>query len=276
MVGEEQAMTNTLEFVEDLSGQNIGQFQVIRQTAHRRYVVRCDKCGSTAEGMRHDDILSNPRCFNRGCDRPTPTTLASFQEEQEEQDAAERAERERPLREAEREFTQSLTELQKAVRERIVNEKEDEQTWRSIVDTVGTRMTPAQAEAHNVAIVTAYRESHPEWHPTESNIAALTSYWKRNSIGILSAQIIERSVERLREYGLLEERPEPTLEPELLETIPPAPEPEGDGSEEGYSDETGERVRLSRYHIDRMDSATYKRFKRIPFDQLRRPVHTVR
>lgn len=269
-------MANKLESLADLSGELIAdQFEVIRQTAHRRYAVRCNKCHALMEGYRHEDLLSKAVCHNRGCNRPKPITLRDFQEEQERQDAAEREERERPLREAEAAYQNSLKEIGKATRERIATGKEDAETWRSIVDTTGTSMSIAQAEKHNAEMVNAYRAAHPEWNPSPANVKALTGYWSRNGIQILSVPIIERSVARLREYGLIEERPEPEPMEEIAE---PTSEPvQGDdGSEWGIDDKTGEPLKLSRYQVSRLTADQYLKFARIPASQLTRPVQPVR
>jgi hypothetical protein len=257
-------MANKYDSMTDLSGELIaGHLQVTHQTAVKRYAVTCQRCNTRMEGYRHDDLLRSPRCHNRGCDRPTPTTLKSFQEEQERLEAAAREERERPIREAEAKLTKSLRELHKVTKERISTAKDDE----AFVDpaTLGITMTVAQADKHNAQMVNDYRAAHPEWYPGEGNcnVKALTDYWERNGIRILSVPIIERSVERLREYGLLESKPEPTPEPELLETVP-EPEPVDDGSEEGYDEATGEKIRLNRYQLNRLSAAQYLSFKRIP------------
>jgi hypothetical protein len=257
-------MSKRLESLSDLTGELIaGHLQVTHQTAVKRYAVTCQKCKTRMEGYRHQDLLTNPRCHNRGCDRPTPTTLASFQEEQEEREAAEREAAERPLREIESKYKQSLNEFAKATKERILSDREDEDTWKSIVDTVGVNlMSIAQAEKHNASMVNEYRAAHPEYYATPANSRALTDYWSRNNIQVLSVQIIERSVERLREYGLLEE---PIVQPEpeelLEEPIAPEPHPDDDGSEEGFDEATGERIRKSAHQTRMMSAEQYIRFK---------------
>jgi hypothetical protein len=260
-------MTKKLESLSDLTGELIaGHLQVTHQTAVKRYAVTCQKCKTRMEGYRHQDLLTNPRCHNRGCERPKPKTLQDFQEEEERLEQAAREERDRPLREIESKYKQSLNELGKATKERILSDREDEDTWKSIVDTVGVNlMSIAQAEKHNASMVNEYRAAHPEYYATPANSRALTDYWSRNNIQVLSVQIIERSVERLMQYGLLEQRP-PVVEtePELLEEPPtPEPHPDDDGSEEGYDEETGERIRKSAYLIGKMNAEQYLRFKRL-------------
>jgi hypothetical protein len=267
-------MAKNLNSLADLSGETIaGHLEVIRQTAHKRYAVRCTRCSALMEGVRHDDLIRSPRCHNRGCDRPKPTTLQSFQEELEAHEAAEREENERPIREAEAKLTKSFRELHKATKEQITAGKDAD----AYVDpsTLGFTLTIAQAEARNAQMVNEYRAAHPEWYPGEGNcnVKALTDYWDRNGIRILSVPIIERSVARLQEYGLLESRPEPTPEPELIEeTI--QPEPVDDGSEWGWVE--GEKVRKSAWAIKQMSSREYLEFVRIPFSQLVRPVNPVK
>src|SRR5207248_452019 len=118
----------------------------------------------------------------------------------------------------------------------------------------------------------------PFWYGTEANKDAISAYFERNGVQIVTAEMILRAAERLRQYGLLEERPaesEPIQEleaPETPETLParqvaaelmrsfglqPPSEPTQE-TVQGIDPTTGLERRYTQREVDRMSSAQYK------------------
>jgi len=80
-------------------------------------------------------------------------------------------------------------------------------------DLQDARMGLDQAIKFNGEQIRRFRASTPDYYPSQANVAALMGYFERNDIPIMNESMIRAAWERLRTFGLIEERPEPAPEP---------------------------------------------------------------
>ena len=119
------------------------------------------------------------------------------------------------------------------------------------------QMTEEQANKFNGDAAERFARENPWWYGSEHNKAALIEYLDRNSLRIVNAEMLCRAAERIRDFGLLEERPELQLQPEQADEPPPVIV--DDGSMKGIDPATGESRRYSAVEIRRMTSSEYLR-----------------
>jgi hypothetical protein len=191
-------------------------------------------------------------------------SLKAEYQRREADELAEREERERPIREAESRIQGTLRELAKVYRARLLGEVRDPDVF--VDPAVATvRMTEAQAKDFNNQSVREYRESHPEVYWCEELIELVGHYFDANALRITSAAMVDNVVTRMRDAGLVPERPEPKPQPE------PTPEPEqslpppGPQTYVGRDWQTGLDREFTEREVNRMSSLEYQRaFKIAP------------
>jgi predicted nucleic acid-binding Zn-ribbon protein len=263
-------MANKLQSMKDFTGLTIGPFLVLKLTGHRKYAVRCTTCGTVGEGMGHDTLLKpGLKCFNRGCGKKVFRTWKEEHEhEQQEQ-----------INELDSKWKKAVNELAAAEKTLILHAK-DEDGFEQSDELRAIRMSSLEeAQRFTVEQIDIFIRDTPDFLPCEHNRRELIGYLERNGIDCFTdAKTLRKAFDRLRQYGLLIERPAPEPEPEPQ----PAPvqvepsQPVDDGSEWGYDEKTGEPLRLTRYQVMRLSADEYMRWKKIPFSQLVRPVNPVR
>jgi len=102
-------------------------------------------------------------------------------------------------------------------------------------------------------------EHNPDYYPCSSNVNNIREYLIAQNISIPNEEVLKAAWLRLRELGLIEERPAPEPEPELTPLEEPPSETPGDYEISGFDPETGEPRKFTQREIWRMDSATYRK-----------------
>jgi hypothetical protein len=187
-------------------------------------------------------------------------SLRAHREEVEAEERRQQEERERPFREAQAKFDQNLRSLHALYRERILNGRDDEMFISP--ELAGVRMSLEEAAEFNRKQAELFVQQTPDFEPFRSPEAfhAITGYFERHNIKIISAAMFKAAFERLRTFGIISPRPvpeQPTPEPEaIIESTPEPPKPE---TFVGRDPETGEeRVYTSR-EVYLMGSEQYRR-----------------
>ncbi len=168
-----------------------------------------------------------------------------------------REERERPIREAEAKLREASTAIERTIRDRISTGIDD--AFQIDPATFTPLPRGISAAQYNKAQAQQFRQSNPDFYPSDFNLREITEYIARNTptnFILVSATQLQWAFERLRAYGLLEERPEPEPEPEIV------PEPANPSEPEifvGIDQETGEERTFSKFQVDRMSAEEYRR-----------------
>ncbi len=159
------------------------------------------------------------------------------------------------MREAETALQQSATELGKLTREMIQSGKDSD--FQLPASVAGRGMDYEEARKFNGSEMRAFIASEPSFFDCPENREALIDYLLRQDCVIADAATYQAAFLRLREYGLLEERPEPEPIQE-----PPKPQPVAEPTPEvfkGVDPATGLEREFSRREVQRMDSLTYRK-----------------
>ena len=198
-----------LESLSDLSGETInGQFEVIRLTAHRKYQTKCLRCGTTAEGVKHNDLLTNPRCFNPGCGVPAPTTAKSF-----------RAEEQAAFTKLEEEYKHSANQLARLTCENLRRLPDPEfmpsRDLRVFLAMPHLLDDPRKFTEEQLSL---FLDRHPIDTEDADSTKALTDYLLANGIGIpCDLETFDRAYCRLFPLGMVRvKRHAPPPEPKLV------------------------------------------------------------
>ncbi|HEY4381912.1 MAG TPA: hypothetical protein VGN01_16310 [Acidobacteriaceae bacterium] len=196
--------------------------------------------------------------------------LRKAQAEIAAQEAAEKEEQERPIREAVENLNQIHRKIHATIRERILTQPDE-----SIEDGIshcwvdpavdGLSMDWNLAMAQNTDQYKAFIAENPWYSHDQESMSQLFGYFarQRHPIQIITKAMFQKAAERLREYGILTERPAPEPEPErpfVNLTVERPPEPE---VHEGWDLQTGERRAYSAFEVSRMDSETFRRVFRL-------------
>jgi hypothetical protein len=196
-------------------------------------------------------------------------SIKEFMKAEAEQFAAEQEERNRPIREAEKQLIQTHRELYTLQRQQIETGTDTE----VYVDpaTLNITMPIAEAEKYNVEQCLLFRETHPDiYFNSEANNRVIVDYLVRNGIQIFSVPILEKAVQRLKEFRLLEERPEPTkpLPYEPLVTFDTPEQTETQNYQAGIDPQTGDERKYTLREINLMSADEYRRAFKITKAQL--------
>lgn len=201
-------------------------------------------------------------------------SLRAHREEVAAVERLEREERERPIREAEAKLHETSRELAKVYRARLLAEvKDPEMPGDPALD--GVIMSEADASKFNGSEFRKYKDAHPDFYWDHKLLERIGNYCELNGIGLISASILGKIVDRFREYGLLPTRPRPELQPEpeqrpyvnlTIERTSAMPE-----TYEGWDLDSGQRREYSKREVDRMSADQYRRAFRIYRDALELP-----
>lgn len=202
-------------------------------------------------------------------------SLQAWRERWSEQEEAERIKRERPLREVEAQFKANVAQLNHVIRDSIQSGR-DPEVWID-PETQGPdhAMDYDTAREFNRVQAAIFAKDNSWYYPCAENHAALIKYCENNGLAVMTAEMWLRAAERLRQYGLLRERP--ALEPVTVvpEPVSAAPEPPQAPTYDGFDLETGEPRTYSEAEVRRMSSLQMKRAFKITKDRqmLVRPLH---
>lgn len=258
-------MANRLESKADFTGETIGSFLVLARTGHRKYSVRCTTCNTVAEGIRHEDLLNNPRirCFNAACGKKT---FRSWREEYDH-------ELEETLHNEVEKYKKNSNELARLRREFVLKAKDDEflasqelrsiRSMPSIEDAI--QFTRGEAEA--------FVNEHEWYYPCPENQAQICEYLERQGIDkFCDRSTFSRAAYRLQELGLLKPKPAPAPPPEPEpEPVQVQVEPAEPKTHQGWDDD-GNVKQYNDFQVAQMSADEYRRRFRLVKEQFIRPV----
>jgi hypothetical protein len=197
-------------------------------------------------------------------------SIKAFMEEEAKLYAAEQEEKQKPIREATEQLQQTHRELYALQREKISKGVDDE----IFVDpaTLGYELPQSEADTFNVSECKKFIASHPEYNNSDANNRTVIDYLTRNGVQIFSALTLEKAVQRLQEYRLLEARPAPVqpkpIPHEPLITFDTPEQTEKQNYQVGIDLNTGEEREYSLYEINKMSSDEYRKIFRVTKAQL--------
>jgi hypothetical protein len=152
----------------------------------------------------------------------------------------------------------------KQVREAVLAGRPDS-TWKIPASAAGLKMTIEQATAFARQQGKQFVEHNPEYFPSVANVAAVTKYLTAQNVTIPTEECLKLAWLRLRELGMIEERPVPVSEP-TPESQEPQPDPEELREQERNEYRTKVVVTDPRtgqsyteYQLDRLPADEYKR-----------------
>jgi hypothetical protein len=135
--------------------------------------------------------------------------------------------------------------------------------WKIPASAAGLKMTLEQGRAYVREQGELFVEHNPDYYPCSSNVNNIREYLIAQNISIPNEEVLKAAWLRLRELGLIEERPAPEPAPELTPIEEPPSETPGDYLIESVDPETGEPRKFTQREIWRMDSATYRKAFRV-------------
>lgn len=194
-----------------------------------------------------------------------------FLEEFEKEEAAKREEAMRPIREAQARFESTAKELAQFTKNAIVNGPDPDFVCPASV--AGKTMSFSDARKFTAAESAKFIDSTPDYFPCQQNFQTIVDYMTRNGIQIADAATFKLAYERLREYGLLQERPAPEPEPEPAEEPEPQPEPPKSLTFDGIDLDTGEPRIYTEWELNHMTSDEMKKRLGLRMVSQYAPVH---
>jgi hypothetical protein len=153
----------------------------------------------------------------------------------------------------------------KQAREDVLAGKPDP-AWEIPASAAGLKMPIEQARDFAKTAATQFVKENPEYHATMNNFETIVSYLTTNSVVIPTEDCFRLAWLRLRELGMIEERPAPAKEPETV-TQPSEPIPAETELVDGFDLETGEPRRYSQAEIWKMSSGDLKKAFRMWTDR---------
>jgi uncharacterized protein (DUF362 family) len=207
-------------------------------------------------------------------------SLKAFMEEERRLYEAEQEERNRPIREAEQQLTDTHRKLHAMEKQQVATKADDDvfvdpKTLTRVDPQTGVstrfELPQADAERFNVEQARLFIRDHPEFYNSEANIKTVVGYLQRNKIEIVSALTFEKAVARLAEFRLLEERPAPVEVLETIEEVQPVVVERQPEKFVGIDLTTGLERQYTPYEVEKMDSTTYRKVFKITKAQLQLP-----
>jgi len=171
----------------------------------------------------------------------------------EEEELAAKEAREAPLRRAQSEFERNTKELAQLQRKNLTTGK-DPNVYIS-PETRGKAISASEAERIAIASSESFISAHPEYYVCPENGEIITDYFRRNECFILTAPMIEAAYVKLRDAGLIVERPAPS-EPVVVEAEQPAPQRT---KLIGIDQSNGEEREFSDWEVNNMSADEYRR-----------------
>lgn len=183
-------------------------------------------------------------------------------------------EQQRPIREAEAALTESHRKIY-ALEKAEIEAGRTDSAWTMPTSADGLHMTIDQAKVYAQREAEAFVAEHDDYFPTAANFGAITSYLSAQKIVIPTRDCFAQAAERLRHFGLLEERPAPAPEPAPVEPPTESIELTEAPREElvGIDTATGRERIFTQREVDLMGSEEFRRVFRLcaTRDQDRRP-----
>ncbi len=195
-----------------------------------------------------------------------------------EAEEAEEQERQRPSREAERKRAERIAELQeeqqstlrqlRAIERQRIATGKDEDAFQIDPATVGesAAVPKDKLNSWHGAQMTEFLANNPTYFRCKENEDAMVAYLERNAPGLklVSAAQLTAAYRRLRDLGLLREKPLPVVKPmqqPVEHTVAPKQpsEPTGPQTFTGRDYETGLEREFTAREVDRMSSDEYRR-----------------
>lgn len=193
-----------------------------------------------------------------------PITFQDVLEEEAQAERKRQEEAERPVREAETALNSTTRKLYEAEKAEVVAGRSDP-GWELPASVAGLSMSLDEARAFNNRESKAFVEEHPEFYRSKRNSDTVQEYLLAQGVGIADRQCFAQAVERLRHFGLLEEKPaEP--EPSPIPVSEPQIEPKQEDLVDGF-DENGNPIRVTQAALWKMSSAQLKTFYRMWTDR---------
>lgn len=217
---------------------------------------------------------------------PTPTKHVVMSERErmelrafKEAEEAERAAADAPRLEAERKQVELIAELQEEQqrtlrqlhsleRERVATGRDD--AFQIDPATIGEGIPIGQIDAWHAAQSTQFLADNPSYFPCKENEAVIIAYIERNAPGLklLSAVQLTAAYKRLKEFGLLKEKPAPVVQPTpqparvnlAIEREQPKEDP---NVEHGWDWTTGQPMTLTARQVLLLSAEDYRRFKKL-------------
>jgi hypothetical protein len=188
---------------QSLEGEKAGQFDVLAVvgTYPLRYEVRCSRC-QCAFQERHDNLIRPGKviCKNTGCGVAVPLTAKSW-----------RAEQKKEFSKLEEQYRKSVDELAKAKRENLRVLRDEEFQMSETLRAIKFMPSSEDAEAYTSAQVDIFLRETPEYWPIPENKDALVAFLRRQGVDYyVDASTLKAAYLRLKEFGLLQERPAPS------------------------------------------------------------------
>jgi hypothetical protein len=131
----------------------------------------------------------------------------------------------------------------------------------------GLRMSVERAKEFAQAQAEQFISENPDYYPTRKNFDAICSYLKPLPVQIPNAEVFKQAFLRLRELGLLEERPSPVPEPIAALVLEQTFAPTESELVDGFDLSTGEPRKYSQAEIWRMSSTDVKKAFRMWTDR---------
>jgi hypothetical protein len=187
-----------------------------------------------------------------------------LEEERAEQERK-REEAERPIREAQAKLSETHRKLYEIEKAEVIAGRPDP-GWELPASAADLSMPLDEAKAFAQREAEAYRQQHPEYHPTGKNFERIKSYLSAQGVVIPDRACFAQAVQRLTYFGLLEERPAPAAQPVQIEEPQEPNVPTEAPSEEplvGWDLNTGVERVFTKREVDRMSAEEFKRTFRL-------------
>lgn len=136
--------------------------------------------------------------------------------------------------------------------------------WKIPASAVGLKMTLEKGRAFAREQGDLFVAHNPDYYPCSNNLNNIREYLIAQGISIPTEEAFKLAWLRLRELGLIEERPAPEPEPTPIQEPPseqPTTEPEID--QLGWDLETGEKRLYKPYEVFRMSAEQYRQAFRV-------------
>jgi hypothetical protein len=264
---------NQRNFAGELVGTlRIGQI-VGRRGGSPLWSAVCTRCLSE-QTLEHADLInSTASCRASICGREnvraaSEESPSTYRRRIAESEAKHRREIEaaeaKKLADAEAAYKTTTRQIGETIRQRITTMPDDEAYQDPA--TAGVRMTPQQATDFNDEQAALFVAQNPTYYACAENLKALNSYLSLNHINkIVSTVTLQHAYDRLRSFGLIQERPAPTPTPP---TAPPVkvnlsidrtPAPNGPRIHSGVG-EDGRPRNYTDGEVERMSSREFRKF----------------
>jgi hypothetical protein len=273
-----RVMTGTADF----SGQKVNSLRIGAMLSRRpepRYETACEICGTKSSETQSRIRSGVARCLNSGCGKDriraiVEDTPSRARKRAEAAEAAKRRQLEErqaaELAETEAAFKKTTDQLALTIRERILKGRDDELFVTP--ELLRASMPTVEAEKFNAEQAAEFVRTNPDYeaYRSDETLHAIMDYFSRNGVRIFDAAMIKAAFTRLRDYGVIQKRPVPKVEPEprpqptrvnlTIERKEPEPvKPSGPKTYMGRDWETGKEREFTEREVNRMSSKEYAR-----------------